>query len=956
MLSPKPQMNLRNAKEYFQEHLAVGDYYSQGRSVAGEWLGKGAGTLGLSGAVKADDFVSLCDNFDPRTGQKLTVRRKTTRIKRHADGTTSEVANRRVFFDWAISPPKSVSIVALVGGDERILRAHDEAVRLAVRELETFARTRVRRGGASGDRETGNLAVAVFRHETSRALDPHLHSHCIVFNATHDAVEGRWKALEAREMHEARKYVENVYYHEMARSLRRCGYEIENRPAGDFVVIGVPEELSRTFSKRDAEIDERLEKLLQERPELAGRNVAEIRSNLAHDRRSRKIPHADPKALRADWHGQMTWQERRSLRRLCGRKERVRLSSMDEDAALAWAEEHVFDRRSVVGEPELWRHALEYGRGCDFSVDDLHAATRRTPYIRDKQTVTTRVVLGRELELVEEARDGRNASSALIADWKGDASLDEFQLAAARQILGSHDRIMLFRGGAGTGKSFTLRVVHDALLRHGHAVHVLAPQRQQVQGLADDGMAGARTVSEFLTKRTLEQGAVVIVDEAGQIGAKQMLDLVTLVRRNGGRLVLSGDTRQHGPVEASDALLAMEKYGRLRPAELNEIRRQDPKRARDKAERQRIMEHRAAVGEASEGDIAGSFDRLDAMGAVVECPVDDQQTELARHFLELTRTGESALIVSPTWGEVNRVNAEVRRVLQTENRIGSEEWSLVALRALDLTEAQKRDARYYADDAVIAFNQSFRGIPKGDTGSLLAMLSDGVAVETADRVRIVPFAETGKFTVCRKENIALCQGDRLQLKANARAVKGKRLANGELVTVKRVEKSGRIRLEDGRILPTDYRRFVHGYAVTSYASQGKTVDHVLFSDAGVKAATNDGQWYVTISRGRRSVRIFTPDKEALRENVTRSGQRRLAMELAQSTTKAVDKKRNVLRLLWDGIIRNRARKFLRGVRKRREESIRQEQVRRESLHAKRVRRKNVRITPPEHRRGRGQSI
>jgi len=296
--------------------------------------------------------------------------------------------------------------------------------------------------------------------------------------------------------------------------------------------------------------------------------------------------------------------------------------------------------------------------------------------------------------------------------------------------------------------------------------------------------------------------------------------------------------------------------------------------------------------------------------------------------------------------------------LQTANRIGSEEWSLAALRALDLTEAQKRDARYYADDAVLAFNQSCRGIPKGDTGRLLAVLPDGVAVETADRVRIVPFAETGKFTVCRKEDIALCRGDRLQLKANARAVKGERLSNGELVTVKRVEKSGRIRLEDGRILPPDYRRFVHGYAVTSYASQGKTVDHVLFSDAGVKAATNDGQWYVTISRGRRSVRIFTADKEALRENVTRSGQRPLAMELARSTAKAVAKKRNILRLgsavlrhLREIIARSTDRRLAREYRKRRENGIRQENLRRNKVH-----RHDLQPPPPGHRRGRGQGI
>ena len=91
-----------------------------------------------------------------------------------------------------------------------------------------------------------------------------------------------------------------------------------------------------------------------------------------------------------------------------------------------------------------------------------------------------------------------------------------------------------------------------------------------------------------------------------------------------------------------------------------------------------------------------------------------------------------------------------------------------------------------------------------------------------------------------------------------------------------------IELEDGRVLHGNYREFVPGYAVTSYGSQGKDVDYVLFSDSTIKAATNDQQWYVTISRGRKGIRIFTPDKVQLRENVIRSGQRKLALQLGES--------------------------------------------------------------------------
>jgi ATP-dependent exoDNAse (exonuclease V) alpha subunit len=128
--------------------------------------------------------------------------------------------------------------------------------------------------------------------------------------------------------------------------------------------------------------------------------------------------------------------------------------------------------------------------------------------------------------------------------------------------------------------------------------------------------------------------------------------------------------------------------------------------------------------------------------------------------------------------------------------------------------------------------------------------------------------------------MALASGDRLQLKANGMTARGQRLVNGELVTVDKVLADGQIKLRDGRILGKDYRRLVRGFAITSYASQGKTVDYVLFSDSAVKAATNQQQWYVTISRGRKGVRIFTSDKEQLRENIRRTGGHELALDMA----------------------------------------------------------------------------
>src|SRR3989440_4491326 len=122
----------------------------------------------------------------------------------------------------------------------------------------------------------------------------------------------------------------------------------------------------------------------------------------------------------------------------------------------------------------------------------------------------------------------------------------------------------------------------------------------------------------------------------------------------------------------------------------------------------------------------------------------------------------------------------------------------------------------------------------------------------------------------------------------------------EVVTVAKIKPSGAIRLEDGRVLPPHYRQFLRGYAVASYGSQGKTVDHVLFSDSAIRAATNAQQWYVTILRGRKSIQIFTPDKQQLRQAILRSGERELALDLLSARANRHGVRRQILRSLRRG--------------------------------------------------------
>jgi hypothetical protein len=353
-------------------------------------------------------------------------------------------------------------------------------------------------------------------------------------------------------------------------------------------------------------------------------------------------------------------------------------------------------------------------------------------------------------------------------------------------------------------------------------------------------------------------------------------------------------------VEASDALRAIERYSGLRAAELEENRRQEPKRGRTAEERKRIRLYRAAVEAAAAGDLPQSFAKLDEMGAIVECSTGDQSEQLCSAYLEIAEREESAIVVSQTRAEVREINNAIRSRLRERGLLGAAESQVTALEQVDLTSAQKRDARHYSPDCVLVFNRDFGGCARGEQGKLIGITASRLALEVAGKVRHVPLKHLDHINVCLSRDITLSPGDKLQLKANSTAGDGRRLANGEVVTVAAVKANGAIRLQDGRVLPPRYRQFLRGYAVTSYGSQGKTVDHVLFSDSAVRAASNAQQWYVTVSRGRKSVQIFTPDKLELRRAIMRSGDRELALDLVSDRARRYGVRQQILRSVRRG--------------------------------------------------------
>jgi hypothetical protein len=264
------------------------------------------------------------------------------------------------------------------------------------------------------------------------------------------------------------------------------------------------------------------------------------------------------------------------------------------------------------------------------------------------------------------------------------------------------------------------------------------------------------------------------------------------------------------------------------------------------------------------------------------------------------------LVVAQTWSEIHRLNDAIRTALKDTGHLPAEEQIVKARETIDLSHVQKRDPRFYDPERLVIFRRNVCGFKRNQTGRVVGFLENSLLVESASRVRDIPFSKLDAVTVYRDRDMSLCIGDQLQLKSNGKTADGRRLTNGELVTVSKISEDGMVHLQDGRALGNGYRDFVRGYAVTSYGSQGKTVDHVLFSDSAVRAATSQQQWYVTISRGRKSIRIFTEDRDGLAENILRTGARELALEIdnPNGTSRAAISERPNRRLsVWETLQR-----------------------------------------------------
>ncbi len=873
MLRITQSKNGAGAARYFDEGLQRGDYYAKEEAI-GQWGGKLATRLGLSGEVKKEDFVALCENRKP-DGSQLNPRHS---------------PDRRVGNDFCFSVPKSVSTVYAITNDERIRNAFEQAVEETMQELERQEmRTQIGQGKEKQHHKTSEMVWASFTHRTSRPVDgepdPHLHRHCFAFNTTWNEQAGRFQAGEFGAIKQAAPYYEAAFNARLSDKLKRLGYgiarQVNARGQRSWEIAGLDDPaLLAKFSRRTSLI----ESVAAEQKEKGEMLTARQKAQLGALTREKKPQGQSYQQLRELCRARLSEEESDAVRqaphRAFGGESRETVTAKQ---AVNRAQGHLFERKSVATPYQLKAEALKRGYG-DLLPDQVEEAINQGPFFRreigGKEYITTREAVKEEEKMLAYIRQGRGKELPLNPHyWPKADYLNEQQQAAIHHALNDTHSVTVIAGGAGTGKTTLMKEVRDGIEARGIKFIGVAPSAAASRGvMREEGFDGADTLAQLLHNPKMQEQArdgVIWVDEAGMIGSKDMNKLFEIAGQQNARLLLTGDIRQHRSVAAGDALRILQQEGGIKTAQISEIQRQ----------RSNLL-YKQAVALAAQGKTDAALLQLDRMGNVVEIEEGRHRlTMLVTDYSDALKQGKTALIVSPTHIEGKDVTETLRQKLKYDGLLAKKEQSFLQLKNTHWTKENKADAEHYRrEDLIVEFHQNATGHVKGERWHSMKTPSASAhsiqARSPEGELQSINLKESARFSVYQREEIKLAAGDKIRLTKGGKTREGVRVNNGDIFTINGFTRQGHIKLHTGKTLDKAFGHLTHGYVTTSHSAQGKTVDRVFIAQSSQSgAAASQQQLYVSISRGRQQCRIYTDDKQALEQAVKRDNERMTAREV-----------------------------------------------------------------------------
>lgn len=841
----------RQAESYYQRD----DYYTQDHPPA-SWYGKGAAALGLSE-----------DNADRLFGDLLRGK-----LPNGEEIPGGQGGKRRAGTDLTISAPKSVSIAALVYGDARVTEAHNAAVRAALDAAEK--RIQARMVGPDGKTitvDTGNLIARTVLHDTSRAADPNLHTHCVLINAT-QTPDGRWRAMENRELFKMQRELDVHYKSELAVRLAELGYQLRHTKNG-FELATISDQQIKTFSTRTAAIDAALAARGLSREEAS----AELRDKTALDTRDRKVLYDRDLLVSA-------WRERAAELGLAVSLPAGQLPGLARDPkeaaqeAIKFAIGHISEREAAFEKKDFMAAAMSvaYGRATLAEVEAAFNKALAWGDLVQKSDgrITDRASIAREQRMLEVELLGRGAVRAIASGTLSlDPKLNERQRAAVEAALTTTNRITGIQGLAGVGKTTLLNEFRQQAEACGYTLAGVAPSHGAVKALADAGIEGKTLQSWEVSGSKLDDRTILVIDESSLASTRQLAEAVIRAEKAGARVLVVGDSDQYQSVEAGRGFQQLQQAG-MQTSIVDTMLRQQTDITREVAQL------------AAEGKGAAALEALAKAGGVVEIKDEAQRLALiAADFCALPAEERRETLVLTGTNEARRqINAAVREGLS----LAGQGKTVETFERGDLTANQQCRAQFYAEGDAVRFDKDYRSlaVKSGDILKVKAIRTNEIELARPDgsTVTFTPANLSGKgWTVGRTDRRELSAGDRIRVTGDIAAT-GERLRNGQRATVLAISdkqmqvqldggKKVAINLENGKPLSLDY-----GYAATGHSAQGLGAKRVLLERSSACRTASQRAFYTDVTRVKEELKVYTDERAKLGKAVQKQTDKQQALE------------------------------------------------------------------------------
>ncbi len=697
---------------YYLEEVLDGaeDYYLHVGEAPGRWVGSGADRLGLDGQVEADDLRAVLAGRRPGTDEPLRVTRAAL-----------------PGLDLTLSTPKSVSLIWGLGDAEMsaaVVACHERAVDSALEYLERHA-CHVRRGGGGLDvYDAEGFVGAAFRHRTSRAGDPALHTHVLLANVA-EGPDARWTALDTRDLYGHARTAGFVYQavlrHELARG---PGLLFEEVAQGHADVAGVPANLRRAFSQRRQEILAAMESHGVSSP--ASARTATL------DTRRPKSEHLSEPDLRQRWRTQAAGFDF-DVDRLPLLVRTPVLSVDDANLADRLTESHAtFVRRDIV---RALAQAATQGAALaeiERRADDFCSGPAAVEVATGRWTTPEMLALERrtvELAAADAGRAGVVPPSFVDVSIAARPSLGADQAEAVRKITLSGRPVDVLVGPAGTGKTFSLDAAREAWEKAGYRVTGASLAARAASELEHGAGIPSQTIDRLRLRlaqgtERIDARSVLVLDESGMIGTRRLAEMIAEARHGGAKVVLVGDPKQLPEIDAGGLFASLAQ--RLGYAELTENRRQ------------RDPEEREVAAELRRGQVEAAVARLQRHGGIVTADNADRLRDgLVGDWYAARSAGDDVLMIAARRSTVSDLNDRAREVLSARGELGE-----------TVLEAGGRS--FAVGDEVMALRNDYGlGVLNGSRGVVTSATEDVMNVKLANgRTVEVPrdYVENGHLT------------------------------------------------------------------------------------------------------------------------------------------------------------------------------------------------------------------